>query len=334
MPALRTFCAALLIAASLAACGSSGSAGDGDLVAALALTPRSATSVLYTDWAALGHGAADAHAPEFAGQLASYDRLMRDDLGFRSADARWEADITLPGAAPVAVFQFDGKTDLGKVAIELTSFHYAEFHSGSDVVLTGGSAQPDPEHLWELAMGAVAIDPLRNVLVVGRDVNLVQSIAARGPSLGGRADVKAAVAQVGKVVGAALMVGAPACVPVADVVGRSAPPAAVASLRRQLTALGTYSPFTVDAVGVTDAAGTSGTAALVFSDAAAARANRKARSAAPAVMSRAIGAAPDALVVDSSSVEGPVLKLSLRTSGPRVVPQAVDRRSLGFDVCG
>lgn len=88
-------------------------------------------------------------------------------------------------------------------------------------------------------------------------------------------------------------------------------------LRQQFTALGTVSQFEADIVGVHSSGGTStGTAALAFSDSAAARANE-----------------PDQLSVDTTEVSGSVLTLSLHLSQPRVRSEAVVSRALGFDVC-
>ncbi len=333
MRALRTFGVAMLMAVGLCACDSSKSAAHSGLAAALALTPQAASAVLYTDWSALGHGNVAQQAPEFAGALVSSDLPIQSDLGFRSTDAQWEADLTLPESAPVTVLKFDPKTDLRKIADRLITFGYQQSHTNGYDLLKRSAMPTDTNRIWQIWMRAVGLDRARHLLVASGDPKMVQSVLDGGPSLGSRADVRTAVRHVGMVVGAAVSTGDAACPPVGSLTGKSATSYALAVLRQKFSALGSYSPFTVDVIGVPDAAAHTGTAALVFHDSAAARTNRQARSAAPPVVSQALGASPDALVVDSSSVDGPVLTLSLKTAGPQVLPQAVYRRSLGFDVC-
>ncbi len=331
----RAVAATTLILASLAsltACDSSKPKPNSGLAAALALAPQNATLVLFTDWAAFGHKD-HAQTRAFAGSLANYDLLLGDALGFRSTDAAWEADVTSASGAPVTILQFDDKTDLGAVEAKFVAQGYHKSSSdGHDMLVRPAQLSADPNKTWEISLGAVAIDSKRHLMVAAGAPDAVNPILGNGPSLGERADVKA-LGRVGPLVSAAVSVGKSACQPLAQLSGGRMPPATLQQLRQRFTALGTLSPFTADIVGVPAAAGTTGLAALTFADAGAARANAKARAAAPPVMSAMIGAQPDAIKVTSASASGPVLKLALQTSRPPVLPEAVANRSLGFDVC-
>ncbi|HZE48377.1 MAG TPA: hypothetical protein VE074_02375 [Jatrophihabitantaceae bacterium] len=332
MFAFRALVAAGLIV-SLAACSSSKNSSDkeGDgLSAALALAPSNSSAVLYTDWSALGHQYKP-QTPAFVGTLTSYDVLIRDDLGFGPADAQWEADATSPSGGPVTILQFDGKTDLGPVAGKLAALGYTKSDAGGRQILTGSiSLAAATTHEWIVAMTVAGIDTARHLLVAGHDAATVQAILSGGASFGDRADAKAAVDALGSVASAAVSVGASAC---AQLASARLSPDVMAQAHEKFTALGTFSSFSALAVGVRDVAGTTGVAALTFPDAASARSNEKARSAAPPVMTDLLGTEPGAIKVDSSSVDGPVLRLSLQTTSPRVLAQAVTSRALGFDVC-
>lgn len=338
MPRFGTYAATwavlVLLIGSLAACSSSKPTPKSGLAAALDITPADAKSVLYTDWAALGHRQ-DAHTAAFAGQLVSYDVLIQKALGFRSTDASWEADIINSSGAPVGVFQFDGTTDLNAVADRLVGQGYHKSTSGGHDVLTGpgpaGMSSDDKQ--WMISMLAVGIDTKRELLMSGPNVAAVNAIFQGGRSLAGRGDVKALSGRVGPLRTGAVSVDSAACQPLSMIGGPRTSPLMQQQLRQRFTALGSFSRFTADIVGLPTGSGSSGLAALTFPDGSAARANVTARSAAPKVMSTLVGSSADSINVSSATVKGPVLMLSLQTSDPRVLPQAVQQRALGFDIC-
>ena len=327
---IRTFVAIATIAATLTACGSSSkSTPKGGLDAALALAPQDATSVLFTQWSAFGN-VDDPKNPAMAGELASYDVLIQSDLGFKSTQATWEADV-LGSGAPMTVLKFDGKFDFGAVETKLVSLGYEKATADGRDVLSRGSMPDSDDKMWEVPMGTVGIDRDRQLMVsTGGGVDSVQAFLAGGSSLLDRSDVKQLAGKIGTVTTAAVAVGNQACEPL-SAIGARMSPAALQRVRQQFTALGSFSPFTADIIGVR----TSGAslAALAFADSAAARANAKARAAAPNVMATIMGVEPNRLTVDATTVSGSVLALELHLADPRVLPEAVNNRALGFDVC-
>jgi hypothetical protein len=295
----------------------------------LALAPQNATSVLFTEWSAFGN-VDDPKNPAMAGELASYDLLIQSDLGFKSTQATWEADL-LGSGAPMTVLQFDGRFDFGAVETKLVGLGYKKATAdGRDVLSRGGMPDSD-DKMWEVPMGTVGIDRDRHLMVsTGGTADSVKAFFAGGSSLLARSDVKQLAGKVGTLTTAAVAIGNQACQPL-SAIGARMPPAAIQRLRQQFTALGPFSPFTADIVGVR-ASGPS-IAALAFADAAAARANAKARAAAPRLMATIKGVEPDRLSVDATTVSGSVLALELHLADPRVLPEAVTSQALGFDVC-
>jgi hypothetical protein len=271
--------------ATVVGCSSSSSSPTG-LAAALFATPRDATTVLFTDWAAFGHKAS-ADGPAFAGNLVAYDQELAADLGFHSSDAVWEADVTRPGTGPATVLGFAGGTDLGAVEAKLATFGYAQTTVGSHDVLTGKdlSAATGTEHAWQQAMHVVAIDAKRHLLVAGFTAATVNAIFTSGQSLASRPDVRAVAQQVGHAVGAFVAVGEQACRPITALLGHGTPQVA-ALLRQRIAALGTFSPFTAEALAVPSPSADTGRAALAFPDGREARANARGRAAAPPVMNQ------------------------------------------------
>jgi hypothetical protein len=290
--------------------------------------------VLFTGWAAFGHrGSAD--GPAFAGNLVAYDQQIATDLGFHSADALWEADVIRPDAAPATVLDFGAGTDLDAVAARLATFGYARTSIAGHDVLTGKSlsAGAGTEHAWQMSMHVVAIDPKRHVLVAGFAAATVNGIFTDGPSLASRPDVRAVAQQAGPAVGAYVVaVGEQACQPITAVLGHATPQIG-ALLRQRVAALGTFSPFTAEAVAVPSPSADTGRAALAFPDERAAKANAEGRAAAPAMISQMVTGRANAIRATGTNVTGAVLTLALHTSSPRVLPQAVQTRALGLDLC-
>lgn len=332
MPVLRLFVAAALAATAVVACSSSSSPSTG-LAAALDVVPRDATSVLFTDWAAFHKGAPN--GPTFAGGLVDYDALLATDLGFRSADALWEADVTRPNAGPATVLRFPDKTDLAAVESRLARFGYTKTSAGGHDVLTGRglSASASIEHGWQIPMQAVAIDANRHLLVAGGAAGTVNGIFSGGKSLASRPDVQAVAKQVSNAVSAFVAVDKQACLPITALLGGHSTPQLTARIRQQIAPLGTFTPFTAEAVAVLSTSGDTGKAALAFPDASAAKANAKGRAAAPAVVNHLEQGQSNAIRVTGTSVSGAVLTLTLQSSSPRVLPQAVQTRALGLDLC-
>jgi hypothetical protein len=333
MGVLRLFAATALVVTTPVACSSSSSSSASGLAAALSVAPRDATTVLFTDWAALGH-TSSAGSPAFAGTLVSYDKLLATDLGFQSADALWEADVIRPNTGPATVLRFGDATDLGAVEAKLATFGYTKATVGGRDVLTGKSlsGSASMEHFWEQAMHVVAIDAKRHLLVAGFAAATVNGIFAGGASFASRPDVQAVAQRVGQAVGALVAVGEQACQPMTAIFRRETPSAA-ARLRQQIAGLGTFSPFSAEAVAVTSPSAHTGRAALAFPGEAAAKANVKGRAAAPPVINQMVTGRPDAIRVTGTQVAGAVLMLALQTSSPRALPDAANTRALGFDVC-
>jgi hypothetical protein len=326
---LRAFVAVCALSAGLAACSSSSGSQASGLTAALDLAPQDATSVLYTDWAAFGHNG-NVPGPQFAGDLDSFDTLLQSDLGFRSVDAQWEADILSSG--PLAgVFQFPASTDLGAIEGKLVSLGYRKTRSGGHDVLSG---KLDTQRQWTIAMPVVGVDAGRHLLVAAHEQSQVDAILGGGKRFTDLPSVRSVTqhAGAGTPVGAVVAVGTSACTPLSTL-GRNLAPLALAVVRAKFAALGTLTPFSADAVASDDVRGATGTAALAFPAASDARANLKARAAAPPIMNQLVSRTPDALTVTSSTVDGPVLTLALRTKNGRVLPQAMNTRALGFDLC-
>jgi hypothetical protein len=289
--------------------------------------------MLFTDWAALGHKSS-AGGPAFAGNLVAYDQQIAADLGFHSADALWEADVIRPDAAPATVLDFGAGTDLGAVEARLATFGYTKTSMAGHDVLTGRSlsAGAGTEHAWQVSMHVVAIDPKRHLLVSGFAAATVNGIFADGLSLASRTDVRAVAQQAGPAVGAFVATGEQACQPITAVLGRATPQIG-ALLRQRVAALGAFSPFTALAVAVPSPSADTGRAALAFPDGRAAKANAEGRAAAPAMISQMVTGRANAIRVTGTNVTGAVLTLALHTSAPRVLPQAVQTRALGLDVC-
>lgn len=151
-------------------------------------------------------------------------------------------------------------------------------------------------------------------------------------SLAGRPDVRAVAQRVGHAASAFVAVGEQACRPITSLLGHGTPQM-VAVLRQRIAALGTFSPFTAEAVAVPSASADTGRAALTFPDERAAKANAKGRAAAPPVMNQLVTGRSNAIRVTGTDVTGAVLALNLQTSSPRVLPLAVQTGSLGLDVC-
>jgi hypothetical protein len=323
-----------MIAATLAACDSSSkSSSKSGLDAALALVPQNATSVEFTEWSAFSNPA-DPQNPAIAGALVSYNLLIQSDLGFKPTDATWEADILGPGA-PMTVLEFGDTFDFDAVESKLTGLGYKKTTvDGRDILAHPLDLSSAQDKEWELPMATVGIDRDRHLMVAtGSTGDSVKTFLAGGPSLLDRSDVRKLAGKVGSLTAAAVSVDDQACQPLAAV-GARMPPAALQRLRQQFTALGTFSAFTADIVGVrTSGAASTATAALAFADAAAARDNAKARAAAPRVMAAVRGTETDRLSVDSTTVFGSVVTFTLHLSDPRVLPEAVVNRALGFDVC-
>jgi hypothetical protein len=303
------------------------------LGAALALAPRQALSVRYTDWAAYGHQG-DPQTQAFAAALVSYDALTQPDLGFRSVDAEWEADIKLPHQASATVLQFSSRTDLVGVEAKLIAAGYHKARSARhDVLSLAGGITAAPDKPWTLVMSAVAIDNPRHLLVAGVATEAVNSIFV-GPALGARSDMAAVIRRARGVVSAVAAVGDAACPPVGVAltsVGKNFP-IAIRNAEQKFAELGHFTPFTADLVGLSEPTATTGTAELIFPDSGAARANATARVAARSLMNELLGA-DTGLRVASSSVDGSVLHLALQTSQPGVLTDAAAKRALGFDVC-
>jgi hypothetical protein len=332
MGGLRLFAVAVLVASSLIACSSSSPALTG-LGAALYVAPRDATTVLFTDWAAFGHKSS-ADGPAFAGNLVAYDQQIATDLGFHSTDAMWEADVIRPGTGPATVLGFPDSTDLGAVEAKLATFGYTKTSVDNYDVLTGTSlsAGADMEHAWEQAMHVVGIDTKRHLLVAGAAAATVNSILAGGESLASRPDVRAVAQQAGHAAGAYIAVGAQACRPIGALLAHGTP-RVDALLRQRIAALGTFSPFTAEAIAAPSPTADTGRAALAFPDGRRARANAKGRAAAAPAISQLPTGQSNAIRVTGTNVTGAVLTLALQTSSPRMLPQAVHTGSLGLDVC-
>jgi hypothetical protein len=331
MRVLRLFAVTVLVVTTTVACSSSSSSSASGLAAALSVAPRDATTVLFTDWAALGHKSS-AGSPAFAGTLVAYDKLLATDLGFQSADALWEADVIRPNTGPATVLRFGDATDLGAVEAKLATFGYTKATVAGRDVLTGKSLSGSAgvEHFWQQAMHVVAIDAKRHLLVAGFAATTVNGIFAGDASFASRPDVQAVAQRVGQPVGALVAVGEQACQPITAIFRRDTPSA---RLRQQIAGLGTFSPFTAEAVAVTSPSAHTGRAALAFPGEAAAKANVKGRAAAPPVINQMVTGRPDAIRVTGTQVAGAVLMLALQTSSPRALPDAANTRALGFDVC-
>ncbi|HEY3088815.1 MAG TPA: hypothetical protein VGJ59_12205 [Jatrophihabitantaceae bacterium] len=181
-------------------------------------------------------------------------------------------------------------------------------------------------------MHVVAIDPKRPVLVAGFAAATVNGIFTDGPSLASRPDLRAVAEQAGPAVGAYVAVGEQARLPITAVLGHATPQIG-ALLRQRVAALGTFSPFTAEAVAVPSPSADTGRAALAFPDERAAKANAEGRAAAPAMISQMVTGRANAIRATGTNVTGAVLTLALHTSSPRVLPQAVQTRALGLDLC-
>jgi hypothetical protein len=355
----RAYVGFVLVAASLSACTSSQSSStlsssrsssstlsaqstspskqaampSNGLGAALALAPRQALSVRYTDWAAYAHQG-DPQTQAFAAAFVSYDALTQPDLGFRSVDAEWEADIKLPHQAAATVLQFSSRTDLAGVEAKLIAAGYHKTRSGRhDVLNLPGGITAAPDKPWTLVMSAVAIDNPRHLLAAGVTTEAVNSIFV-GPALGARPDMAALIRRATGLISAVAAVGDAACPSVGRElvsVGKNFP-IAIMNAEQKFAELGHFTPFTADLVGLTEPAATAGTAERMFPDSGAARANATARVAAPSLMNELLGA-DTGLRVASSSTDGPVLHLALHTSQPGVLTDVAAKRTLGFDVC-
>lgn len=302
-------------------------AGSSDLASALDVVPDVPdANVMFTDWSMLGHqDPKGPNAAPFAVELLEFDGEMQRDLGIRSASADWEIDMWRTGHPLTIVLRFNRNTDLAGVAAKLTRFGY----HANESIFSGG--QPDQRRMWTFPMRNIGIAAGRQLLVAGPNATEVRSILAGSASPLGHASsvtplIGLAAAKLGRIATASIAVGQPACVTLTAILGLNATRAQVDYLRKYFT--GTFTRPQAEITALDGSAPTTAIDALTFPDQGTAQANKKSRTAAGGVLSKASG-----IHVTGAAVTGRVLSFTLAAGQPHDVVQAVLSRELGVDFC-
>jgi hypothetical protein len=326
---------AIAVVAALTACSARGGLFGGtppssSLASALDQIPDMPDAhIMFTDWSMLGHHASkEQDAAPFAGQLLWVDDALQRDLGIRSTNADWEIDVWQPHRYPTVVLHYDGHTDLAGLAAKLTRLGY---HANGSIFT--GSA--DQRRTWTLSLRNIGIATDRQLLIGGPDATAVRSVLADSALKLGHHDsvtplLALAAARLGRIATASLVVGSGACVSLTELIGLSATPAMLATLRKQFP--GKFTRPQAELTAEADPAGTTALDALTFPDQGTAQANKAARTAAGKKVSGIDGDA-DVIRVTSSTVTGRVLSFTMTAGHPHAFAHHVLYNSLGVDIC-
>jgi hypothetical protein len=326
---LRFRVVAVLVAATMsaatAACSPDDKVPDNPLATALsAVSTMVSGRVSFTDWSLLG--GKDSTNVAFAGQLVSSDDQLQEDLGFRSTDAQWELDVVYPRAS-IVMLHFD--TGLVVVQDKLRRLGY---HQDGKIF----THSADPSRIWTLTLGAVGVDVDKHLLVGGNEPVLVKdALGTPGDTFAQNFMVKPllnlATKKLAHIATASVGIGTYACVPLTALVGKTATPAMLATVRNQLK--GTFTDPDAEITAMAGATDTTALDAMSFTNEQTAKNNQAGRTAAAQLVNAMQTGGAGMYQATNGTVTGPVLSFDLTAQRPGEFAQRINNGGLGVDVC-